>query len=398
MNPHGTKSMFVSRNSLKWLPAVVVPAVVVAGVIALPLQAGAAVDLPDKTPEQVLLMVSDSTVTSFSGTVEKTADLGLPNMELSAGLSPGMVDQMSESIPEGMEDFVPGAATTGALTSALELFSGSQTARVYVDGPTNVRVQIKDPLDERNIVSNGTDAWLYDSQTNTATHAEIPADLEATVEEKLAALQVLAPADLSTPAQVADRFLAEIDPSTTVSVGADGEVAGRPVYELVLTPKTTDTLVETVAISVDSETGMPLQLVVRAVGQEAPAFEVGFTSIDFSAPSADLFEFTPPAGATVEEQEIPSIKDATDARGEFGELMGASPVVTGEAWSSIVEIVAESVPTELSDNPLVAELATEVEGGRLLSTSLVNVLLTTDGRVLAGSVPVEQLQAAAAAQ
>ena len=390
--------MLVSRNSLKWLPAVVVPAVVLAGVIALPLQAGAAVDLPDKTPEQVLLMVSDSTVTAFSGTIDKTADLGLPNMDLSAGLSPGMVDQMSESIPEGMEDFVPGAATTGALTSALELLSGSQTARVYVDGPTNVRVQIKDPLAERNIVSNGSDAWLYDSQTNTATHAEIPADLEATIEEKLAALQVLAPADLSTPAQVADRFLAEIDPSTTVSVGADGEVAGRPVYELVLTPKTTETLVESVAISVDSETGLPLQLVVRANGQEAPAFEVGFTSINFSTPSSDLFEFTPPAGATVEEQEIPSMQDATDARGEFGDLMSTAPVVTGEAWSTIVEIAAESVPAELRDNPLVAELATEVEGGRLLSTSLVNVLLATDGRVFAGSVPVEQLQAAASAQ
>jgi len=385
----------VSRNLLKWLPAIVVPAVVVAGVIAVPFQAGAAVDLPDKTPDEVLLMVSDSTETSFSGTVEKVADLGLPQMDLSAGLSDSMVDSMSESIPEGMEDFVPGAAATGALASALELLSGSHTARVFVDGPTNVRVQIQDRLAERNLVSNGTDAWAYDSQTDTATRVAIPSDLEATIEEKVAAFQVLAPSDLSTPAQVADRFLSEIDPSTTVTVGSDGEVAGRSVYELVLTPKSTGTLVASVSIAVDSETGLPMQVTVMAQGQEAPAFQTGFTSVDFSTPSGDLFDFSPPAGSTVVEQEIPEMSDLqrdTEAK------MGDEPIVTGEAWDSIVEISAASIPGGLADNPLVAQIATEVDGGQVLSTSLVNVFLATDGRVFAGSVPVEALQAAANAQ
>lgn len=385
----------MSRNLLKWLPAVVVPAVVVAGVIAVPFQAGAAVDLPDKTADEVLLMVSDSTETSFSGTVEKVADLGLPQMDLSAGLSDSMVESMSEQVPEGMEDFVPGAAATGALASALELLSGSHTARVFVDGPTNVRVQIQDRLAERNLVSNGTDAWAYDSQTNTATHVAIPSDLEATIEEKIAALQVLAPSDLSTPAQVADRFLSEIDPSTTVSVGTDGEVAGRSVYELVLTPKSTGTLVASVSIAVDSETGLPMRVTVMAQGQEDPAFQAGFTSVDFRAPSGDLFDFSPPAGATVVEQEIPEM---SDLQKDTEKMRGDEPVVTGEAWDSIVEISVASVPEGLADNPLVAQIATEVDGGRVLSTSLVNVLLATDGRVFAGSVPVEALQAAASAQ
>lgn len=385
----------MSRNLLRWLPAIVVPAVVVAGVIAAPFQAGAAVDLPDKTPDEVLLMVSDSTETSFSGTVEKVANLGLPQMDLSAGMSDSMVESMSESIPEGMEDFVPGAAATGAIASALELLSGSHTARVFVDGPTNVRVQIQDRLAERNLVSNGTDAWAYDSQTDTATHVAIPSDLESTIEEKIEAMQVLAPADLSTPAQVADRFLSEIDPSTTVTVGADGEVAGRSVYELVLTPKSTGTLVASVSIAVDSETGLPMRVTVMAAGQEDPAFQAGFTSVDFSTPSADLFDFSPPAGAIVVEQAIPEASDLPrDGAGKRGD----EPIVTGDAWDSIVEISAASIPAGLADNPLVAQIAAEVDGGRVLSTSLVNVFLAVDGRVFAGSVPVEALQAAASAQ
>ena len=106
------------RNSLKWLPALIVPAVVAVGIVAVPMQAGAAVDLPDKSASEVLKLVSDSTEQSFSGTVSKTADIGLPNMEYSSGMSQSSIDSMSEKMPEGMEDFVPQGAATGALSGA----------------------------------------------------------------------------------------------------------------------------------------------------------------------------------------------------------------------------------------------------------------------------------------
>ena len=47
---------------------------------------------------------------------------------------------------------------------------------------------------------------------------------------------------------------------------------------------------------------------------------------------------------------------------------------------------------------LLAQAAVPVAGGRLLSTALLNVLILDDGRVFAGSVPLERLQAAAAAR
>lgn len=389
----------MTRNSVKWLPAIVVPVVIVAGVLAVPLQAGATVDLPDKTPEQVLLLVNDSTVTAFSGTVEKTAELGLPDIDLSAGMS----DSMAESAPEGTTESVPGAAATGALSSVLELFSGSHTARIFVDGsdvdgPAKSRVQIQDRLAERNVVSNGTDVWAYDSKTNTASHLAIPADARATAEAKFTEMVASAPADLSTPSQVAERFLSEIDSSTTVSVGTDGTVAGRTAYELVLTPKATQTLVESVSISVDSETGVPLQVTVRANGQEDPAFQVGFTAVDFSTPSADLFDFTPPAGAVVDEVTLPVMPEVPAEKATPEIPAENLPIVTGSGWDAIVEVPAASVPSKLNANPLMSELATEVDGGRLFSTALVNVFLADDGRVFAGSVPVELLQASADAQ
>ncbi|TFD89192.1 LolA family protein [Cryobacterium serini] len=387
----------MSRNSLKWLPAVVVPAVVVAAVIAVPLQAGAAVDLPDKTPEQVLLLVHDSTVSAFSGTVSQSSDLGLPTLDLSAGMTESLKKSMAESMPEGAAESVPGESTIGALSTALELLSGSHEFRVYVGGENHSRVQIKDRMAERDVVHNGNDVWLYDSNSNAATHLSVPADFAATAESTFAELKSELPTDLSTPAQLAERFLSQLDPSTTVSVGTDARVAGRSVYQLVLTPKAADSLVESVSIAVDSETGLPVQVTVLAEGQSAPALQVGFTAIDFAAPDADLFDFVPPTNATVTEQAIPALPDR--AIGDHTEAQSPTadelPRVTGNGWSSIVEVPAAAVPAELGDNPLIDQLTSAVEGGRALTTSLMTVFLATDGRVFAGSVPLAQLQAAA---
>ncbi|WP_035875917.1 DUF2092 domain-containing protein [Cryobacterium sp. MLB-32] len=376
------------RTAVKWLPALVVPAVIVAGVIAVPMQAGAAVDLPDKTPEQILLMVHDSTVTSFSGSLEQSSDIGLPQIDLSPAMS----------------DSLPGAAGAGAVTSAMELLTGSHKARVYVDGADKTRVQILDKMAERDVIVNGTDGWTYDSQTNEVSHVAIPAELKSTLDAQAAERAARAPAGLATPAQLAEHFLTDIDPSTTVSVGNDGSVAGRNVYELVLTPKTTETLVESVTIAVDSETGLPLGVTVAAVGQETPAFHVAFTSVDFSTPSADRFSFSPPAGSTVTEVPVPTASELTKMTSEAAageprsDSTGDMPTVTGSGWSAVAHIAASAVPSELSANPLLAQLTTEVAGGRALSTSLLNVFFATDGRVFVGSVPLDLLQAAAAVQ
>ncbi|MET1052410.1 MAG: hypothetical protein ABWX65_07205 [Mycetocola sp.] len=358
----------MSRTSLKWLPALVVPGVIAAAIVAVPLQAGAAVDLPDKTPDEVLQLIGDSTEDSFSGTVEKTAALGLPTLP--------------ESIDGG-----DASSDAGLVGTAIELLSGSQEARVYTDGPLNLRVQTTDVLAERNVISNGSDAWFYDSETNVATHVAIPADVASAVTDKLDAAAALA-----TPAEVADRVLDGLGDSTDFAVGTDSTVAGRTVYELILTPKASGTLAESVSISVDSETGLPLQVSVAASGQEDPALTIGFTAINLATPSADLFSFTPSDGVTVEEKPFPS--EPTETHGdEPGH--GDGPTVTGTGWDAIVELPAGAEPADLSTNPLLDELTTAVDGGRVFSTALVTVLLTDDGRVLAGSVAVERLQAAA---
>jgi hypothetical protein len=241
---------------------------------------------------------------------------------------------------------------------------------------------------ERDAIRNGDDLWLYDSSDKTALHSTLPADATASPET---------PAETLTPAELATRFLDAIDPSTDVSVGDPVKVAGRSAYDLILTPDSSTTLVSSVEIAVDAETGLPLSVDVFAQGASDPAFHVAFSSLSLDTPSADLFDFTPPAATDVTEKALPSTGDGPSADTAAPDAgTQPEPTVTGTGWDTIVEVPSMADAASLTASPILSQLTTAVEGGHVLQTTLLTVLVTDDGRVLAGAVPVESLQAAAA--
>ncbi len=151
-------------------------------------------------------------------------------------------------------------------------------------------------------------------------------------------------------------------------------------------------------LSVDAATGLPLKVVVDARGQKSDAFSVGFQSIDFSTPSSALFRFTPPQGATVTTQKVPTEAKKPSPSGSAHQ----TPTVTGSSWDAIVELPAgtttrpgSAAATSGQQTKLLDELTTAVPGGRALQTSLLSVVLLDDGRVLLGAVPLASLEAAA---
>jgi outer membrane lipoprotein-sorting protein len=348
----------MSNRLLRWLPAVVAPVAVAAVAVAVPLSAGATANLPEKSPQQVLELVAKSaSIAGFSGTVQQTSDLGLP--QLPAGLSSGS-----------------GADATSA--NAVELLTGSHTARVFESGKDERRVQVLDSMGERDVVRNGNDVWFWDAKHNTATHVAVP-------ERSTAGTTTEVP----TPADAARRALAAVDGTTGVTVSGTAKVAGRDTYELLLTPKSSGTTVGSVRIAVDAVTGLPLQVQVTARGDTSPAFSVGFTEIDLAQPAASLFTFQPPTGATVHQQALPQHSSAPSD--------GKKPTVTGSGWDSVVTMDAGvSAVSGITSDGVFQQLTKPAEGGRVLSTTLVNVLVTNDGRVIAGAVPVSRLEAVAA--
>ncbi|PPG97313.1 hypothetical protein C5C00_06965 [Rathayibacter rathayi] len=363
----------------RWTPVVVVPAVVVAAAVALPLSASAAGDLPEKSAADLLAFVAESDTTAFSGEIQQSSNLGLPDLSALGG---------SVGATSGSADPI------GAL---VELATGSHQARVYVDSERGARLQVLDRLAERDVIASKTDGvWVYDSSANTATHHSPPGG----------AVHAGSPGgQVVTPSSVAEQLLAAIDPTTAVAVGSDVRVAGRDAYELVLTPRDSGTLVGSVSVSVDGQTGLPLGVTVTASGGTAPAFSLAYTSIDFSTPDASLFTFTPPAGARVTENAA-SADDAADGPaadapaadtptpGALDAATDSDVTTTGSGWGTVVELPAGGTDGLAS----LDAITTPVDGGRVLSSALLSVLITDDGRVLAGAVPVETVRDAAAAR
>jgi hypothetical protein len=373
-----------SRRTLAWSAAVAVPALVGAAVL-VPMAASGAVDLPDKTPEELLEFAASSDVNALSGTIEQASELGLPDVEALVG--PG-------------DD----AAADAGMDDLLALVTGSHTAKVYLDG-RDARLQVLDQLAERNVYVDGDAGtiWYVDSESASAVKFVLPSETELEqLKAEVEAERAPVPDDavVPTPDQVLDQALASLDESTEVTVGTDARVAGREVYELILAPRTDDTLVGEVRVAIDGETGVALAASVTARGGGAPAFEIAFTQVDFSAPDASVFAFEPAEGVAVTEERIPVPR----AGGHDGEMPmdAAAPVVIGEGWSAVVELPNTSeagadVFTGLDPDQqtMLESVTSEVDGGRVLQTSLMTVLITDDGRVLAGAVPADRLVEAA---
>ena len=411
------------KISKRWAPAALVATAITAGTIALPMQANA-VDLPDLTPQQVMLLM-EGEIQGFSGTIVKTSELGLPPLQMSSMMNEDMIKEMEEKLPEGFEDFVPSLIEQNAITQAVELIAGTHKIRVYASNE-GTRVQVLDTMSQRDVVINKDEFWFYDSRKATAiTGAIVPMDqaelesagteAEAKLQEYAAQLQL----DISNPEAVANYLMEQIGESTSVSVGKDHRVAGRTAYQLIAQPNANNSLIESVIVSVDSENGMALDVKVYSKEQELPALHVGFESISFEVPSASMFSFTPPAGTIVETMEVPAeleaqleklkaeadLSDLTDEqkaalKAEIEAKYGIAPSteLIGEGWESVVYLstIPSQVPMELLENELFADLMTTVAGGKVFSTPVMNVLITDSGEVYAGAVTIAFLQEVAA--
>jgi outer membrane lipoprotein-sorting protein len=380
-----------------------VPAALVIGVAAvgmapklMPASADPVPNLPTLTPAELLVKAATANVQTFSGHVTLDANLGLPDLG-SLGVATG----------------------TGTV---FDFLTGSHTAGVAVDGPEHVRVALPSPGAENDWIRNGSDVWAWNSRDQSVTHVTIPADGAASADS---AATTVPP----TPDQLAQQLLADIDPSTAVTVETPGYVAGRPVYELVLTPRSANSTVQNASIAVDAATGMALDAKVTAKGATAPALEIGFGDISFDQPAASTFQFTPPPGATVTEASTPAallglsgdgpvLHEGRRANAKVVAPNGTEPAplpagvpapqpagvddhlpagttVVGTAWDSVV--ITKSVPLDGPIGGILhdAQTVTTPGGpGRLVTTSLVSVIVLDDGRMAVGAVTPDALAAA----
>ncbi len=374
----------LSRRARWAVPATAV--VVTAGVLAglqIP-SAQASPALPARTPAQLLAtLASAAKLPPLTGTVVESTSLGLPQL--------------------------PGASSP---TSLVSLLTGSHTVKVYYQDASHFRLALPQSDSETDVIADGSKGWVWESASNSVTEFVAPADAAAHPAEKK--LPVL------TPQQAASQVLAAVGKTTLVSVESNVLVAGDPAYQLVLAPKDHRSLIGKIAIAVDAKYGMPLRVEVFAKGSGSPAFQVGFTALQFTTPAPANFAFTPPSGASVKVVRLTSAHPA--APGHPGQAPSGFGSY-GQGWLRVAELPEKDLLHQLGTGPASAGSSSStgsgpagvmggdsqdvlnalvgsakpVSGswgsGTLLTTSLFSVLMT-NGEVYVGAVEPSVLEAA----
>jgi outer membrane lipoprotein-sorting protein len=364
--------------------------------------------LPPRTAAQLLTeLAAGPSGPALSGTVVETASLGLPALPSVTG-------------PVSLSSFL----------------AGSHVIKVWYADPAHYRIAVPQADTESDLIRNGSNAWLWGSSVNMVEHMTVPAGTSPAA--SLPPTPPLTPP--LTPQQAAEQVLAKIGPTTTVSLADTVTVAGQAAYQLVLAPKNQGSLIGQVRVAIDGREGVPLRVQVFAKHAAAPVIEVGFSSVSFGRPAAQNFTFTPPAGASV--VQVSPGSGGNTAATAVGHNLAAGTKVIGSAWLTVLDLpeatltgapsggaassnakptgligssstqaapgsggagsggagsgglAALGVDTGSMFNAFITS-ATRVSGpwgsGRLMRTSLISMLVTSNGRVLIGAVTPDVL-------
>lgn len=391
----GAMSIFESNPALRWaVPAVTAVALVGGGAAIGGLSAIASDGLPARTAAQLLVDVQQARLDGLSGTVVQKSELGLPDLPIA------------------------GASRHGGSSDLTSLISGTHTMRVWFAGPDQARMALLGTLGESDVIRNGKDVWVWASKDKTAKHYVLP-DHDAAAKSG-ATFAGPGPTDLPTsPQDAAEKALAAITPSTEVTTSGTATVAGRSAYELVLKPKEATSLVAQVRVAIDGTEHVPLRVQVFAKKVADPVFEVAFSAVDFARPDAAQFTFKAPPGTTVTDTKTPTHgASGTDPNAKAVTPQPNSPEmpkVIGEGWGTVLVAKLPANVTTVASGSAGASTASDrtlaqlmkfvgllpkVSGswgsGHLMAGTVFSVLVTDDGRLVAGAVTPEGLYAALA--
>ncbi|MFF1294210.1 MULTISPECIES: outer membrane lipoprotein carrier protein LolA [unclassified Streptomyces] len=355
-------------------------------------------DLPKISAQQLIEKIAASDVEQLSGTVKITTDLGLPDF---GGLE--------NSLTGGGGGSGSGDGSSADPTSKLTaLATGTHTLRVAADGEDKQKLSLLENAAEYSLIHNGKDVWGYDSGTNEVFHGTADDSDGKDKGDKREEVP-------ATPKDLTEDALKAVDDTTSVTVEGTAHVAGRDAYRLVIKPKDSGSTVGQVTVAVDAKTGLPLKFTLTPASGGAAVVDAGFTQISYAKPAASTFDFTPPKGAKVTEEDAagaPERHSGDSGRsGGFSGDEGFAPGgpdgldVIGEGWTSIAtfDTGGQGIPSGSEAGGafggFLDSLGDKASGkfgeGTVFKTRLINALITDDGKVYVGAVTKDALVKAA---
>jgi outer membrane lipoprotein-sorting protein len=297
--------------------------------------------------------------------------------------------QLSDHLLEGAS-LASGGGESGQLTSSPLVSGGSGRLWIAKDG--RVRLELQAEQGDTQVIYDGHTLSIYDAASNTLYRYTVPAGDGTTQAHR----------EVPTVAKI-EEAITRLNEHATVSGATPTDIAGQPAYTLRISPKEGGSLIGGAELSWDAVHGVPLRAAIYSSTSSAPVIELATSSISYGPVSDSVFNFSPPAGAKIDE--IATAKTPAPSAGSSTQDGGhPHPKVTvhGHGISGIAVIEAKakdggegSATDEPAGLPKVningtsaTELATEL--GTLLSFERSGVRY-----VLVGSVAPAAVEAVA---
>jgi hypothetical protein len=318
----------------------------------------------------------------------------------------------------------------GALTGS-PLLAGA-SGRVWISNDGRFRLELQSDTGDTQITGDGKTISVYDAAKSTLYQIALPAHKASSSDQPKAMERphVFGVADIQ-------RVLTRLSTRANLSGAIPGDIAGRPVYSVRVSPSHDGGLLGAVQLAWDAEHGVPLKLAVYSRGDSSPVLALTATDVHYgSIPSSDLAVHAPASikPTTIKLPTAGSLKGHGTKHSEItgtaavakalpfklsapGSLVGLPRkavrlIETGDSRTAVVlygqglgtlAVFEQQADTSASaGDPLAALPAISINGarGHELATALGTVIRVTSGGVtytLVGSVPAVAAEAAARA-
>jgi outer membrane lipoprotein-sorting protein len=201
------------------------------------------------------------------------------------------------------------------------LLSGA-SGRLWIAKDGRVRLELQAEKGDTQILYDGKTVTVYDASTNTLYRYTLPADgtageikhTETSADGSSRITSIVRPEGASVETDHQPPSIAKIEEAiaklgqhgVVVSGATPTDVAGQPAYTVRVSPKESGSLIGGAELSWDAVNGVPLRAALYSSTSSSPVIELAATDISYGPVAGSVFEFTPPAGAKVDEVTLPT--------------------------------------------------------------------------------------------
>ena len=212
----------------------------------------------------------------------------------------------------------PSGSLLGGNASAL--MSGA-TGRLWLTNDGRGRLELQSDAGDVQIVWNKDRVTAYDASSNTVYTLNLPAS----------ATESTSPTNGAAPSltQIGD-FLSNLGERADVSASQPTDIAGRPAYNVRISPKHDGGLLGSAQLAWDAVQGVPLRVAIYAQGASSPVLELKATDISYGSVSSTDVDVSPPAGAKVVDLTPPKSGNERGSKGS--DVTGLDAVQTAVSF------------------------------------------------------------------